>query len=72
MTPLLLLELCQAFEIQYNMASSDFYRRYLSGKFVGIHNAYRWAGYWKAYLSMKQEPNLVDKGTSQELLTATG
>ncbi len=49
-TPARLLEICERFEDVFSMSSEDFYARYVKGEFIGIHDSYRWAGYWTAYL----------------------
>jgi len=71
MTPEVLLEVCHSFEEEYKLSSHEFYARYLSGEFVGVHDAYRWAGYWKEFLEIRGDTPAVAqlrKGTSKELL----
>jgi hypothetical protein len=70
-TPSLLLDICTGFEDRYGMDSATFYTRYLNGEFVGIHDAYRWAGYWKAYQERREGTKLTLKGVSEELLAAS-
>jgi len=74
MTPASLYAMCAHFEESYGMASANFYQRFVKGEFVGIHDAYRWAGYWTAYLDVRGEsgPSPVHKQSSEELLSALG
>jgi len=65
-----LLDACLSFEGIYGMPSRDFDDRFIRGEFVGIHDAYRWAGYWSAYLEIKGEASVPIKGASKELLSA--
>jgi hypothetical protein len=71
MTPSVLLEFCRSFEQEYGLSSEEFYERHLKGEFVGIHDAYRWASYWEAYLERSQVLVPLQKGRSDSL-TATG
>jgi hypothetical protein len=71
MTPSVLLEFCKAFEKEYGLSSEEFYERHLKGEFVGVHDAYRWAGYWEAYLERSQMLIPLQK-TRSDFLTAAG
>lgn len=70
-TPLSLRVACEYFEKQYGISSSTFYSRYMKGEFLDIHDAIRWAGYWRAYLRATDD-KLSQKGISGELLSAVG
>lgn len=59
------------FEANYGIGSREFYARYMQGEFLGIHDAIRWAGYWRAYLRVTGD-TLPPKTVSQELISAVG
>jgi hypothetical protein len=66
-----LLSVCKKFEADYDLTSEEFYELHLAGEFVGIHDAYRWAGYWEAYLRAVDRVKPLDKGRSQDLVRSS-
>jgi hypothetical protein len=66
-----MLEICRLFERQYAMRSEDFYARHQAGEFLGIHDAIRWAGYWREYLDLRDsETTIIGKSPDKDLLDA--